>query len=90
MVFDLPNTAIGHRSATIFIGGPRCNWMTALMLTDGPMDGDVFLAYVREFLVLVLQHGDIVVLGNPSSHKLKGMREVIAAAGAIPLGIAAR
>jgi transposase len=52
------------------------------MLTDGPMDGDVFLAYVRHFLCPTLLPGDIVVLDNLSSHKVDGVRQAIEASGA--------
>lgn len=52
------------------------------MLTDGPMDGQVFLAYVENFLCPTLKPGDIVVLDNLSSHKLAAVREAIAAVGA--------
>jgi transposase len=46
------------------------------------MDGHLFLAYVRQFLCPTLQPGDIVILDNLSSHKVAGVKETIAAAGA--------
>ena len=52
------------------------------MVSDGPMDGEMFLAYVRKFLSPTLQPGDIVVLDNLSSHKVAGVKQAIAAAGA--------
>ncbi len=52
------------------------------MLLDGPMDGDAFLAYVRQVLVPELTQGDIVVMDNLPAHKVKGVREVIETAGA--------
>ena len=52
------------------------------MVADGPMDGEMFRAYVDQCLVPVLRPGDIVILDNLSSHKVRGVREVIAAAGA--------
>ena len=52
------------------------------MVTDGPMDGEMFLAYVREFLCPTLQPGDIVILDNLSSHKVSGVEEAIRATGA--------
>jgi transposase len=55
------------------------------MVTDGPMDGAMFLAYTRSFLVPALRPGDIVILDNLSSHKVRGVREAISAAGAILL-----
>jgi transposase len=52
------------------------------MVADGPMDGEMFRAYVDQCLVPVLRPGDIVILDNLSSHKVRGVREAIAAAGA--------
>jgi transposase len=52
------------------------------MLTDGPMDGDVFLAYVTHFLCPTLRPGDIVILDNLSSHKVDGVERAINAVGA--------
>ena len=52
------------------------------MVTDGPMDGEMFLAYVRQFLCPTLQPGDTVILDNLSSHKVAGVKDAIIAAGA--------
>jgi len=52
------------------------------MVTDGPMDGEMFLAYVRQFLCPTLQSGDIVILDNLSSHKVSGVEQAIQATGA--------
>ncbi len=52
------------------------------MVTDGPMDGEMFLAYVRQFLCPTLQPGDIVILDNLSSHKVSGVEKAIRATGA--------
>ena len=55
------------------------------MVTDGPMDGEMFLAYVRQFLCPTLQAGDHVILDNLSSHKVAGVVEAITATGAMLL-----
>ena len=52
------------------------------MVADGPMDGELFLAWVEQFLCPTLKPGDIVVLDNLSSHKVDGVKEAIVAAGA--------
>ena len=49
------------------------------------MDGEMFLAYVRQFLCPTLRPGDIVILDNLSSHKVAGVQDAIAAAGAMLL-----
>lgn len=46
------------------------------------MNGESFLAWVKQFLVPTLRLNDIVVMDNLSSHKVKGVREAIEAVGA--------
>ena len=43
------------------------------------MTGEIFLAYVDQFLVPTLTKGDVVVLDNLSAHKVAGVREAIRA-----------
>ena len=52
------------------------------MVADGPMDGEMFRAYVDQCLLPVLRPGDIVILDNLSSPQVGRVREAIAAAGA--------
>ena len=52
------------------------------MVSDSPIDGEMFLAYVRQFLCPTLQPGDIVVVDNLSSHKVAGVEQAIRAARA--------
>jgi transposase len=49
------------------------------------MDGELFLAWVEQFLCPTLQTGDIAILDNLSSHKVDGVRQAIAAVGATVL-----
>ena len=72
----------GDWQTTTFIGGLRHNQLTAPMVADGPMDGEMFLAWVRQFLCPTLRPGDIVILDNLSSHKVAGVKEAITAAQA--------
>jgi transposase len=67
---------------TTFIAALRCDAVTAAMVVDGPMNGALFLAYVRTFLCPTLQPGDIVIADNLSSHKVAGVRQAIEAVGA--------
>jgi transposase len=75
----------GHWATTTFVGALRRQRLTAPMVTDGPMDGEMFLADVRQFLCPTLQPGDTVILDNLSSHKVAGVQEAITAIGAIVL-----
>jgi len=46
------------------------------------MDGEMFRVYVDRCLLPVLRSGDLVILDNLSSHKVRGVREAITAVGA--------
>ena len=72
----------GHWETTTFVGALRRCRLTAPMVTAGPMDGEIFLAYVRQFLCPTLQPGDTVILDNLSSHKVAGVEAAITATGA--------
>jgi transposase len=48
----------------------------------GPMTGRAFRAYVEPFLAPALAPGDVVVLDHLAAHKVKGVRQALAAAGA--------
>ena len=72
----------GHWKTTTFVAGLRHQQLTAPLVADGPMDGEMFLAYVRQFLCPTLRPGDIVILDNLSSHKVAGVKQAIATAGA--------
>jgi transposase len=72
----------GHWKITTFVAGLRCDEITAPFVIDRPMNGAIFLAYVRQCLVPTLAQGDVVVMDNLSSHKVAGVREAIEAAGA--------
>lgn len=72
----------GHWKTTTFIAALRSDGLTAPTVVDGPVDGSIFLAYVRQQLVPTLSPGDIVVMDNLQSHKVAGVRQAIAAVGA--------
>lgn len=56
--------------------------LTAPMTVQGAVDGQVFLAYVREVLAPTLLKGEVVIMDNLGAHKVKGVREAIEACGA--------
>ena len=76
-----------HRETTTFVGALRVTGFTApltidvltidVLTVDGPINGCIFLAWVRQHLVPTLAPGDIVVIDHPSSHQAKGVREAI-------------
>ena len=79
LVGDAP---FGHWKTTTFIAGLRASGVIAPFVLDGPMTGEMFLVYVRQFLAPELKPGDIVVMDNLAAHKVAGVREAIRAAGA--------
>ena len=46
------------------------------------MTGPAFRAYIEQFLAPALGPGDVVVLDNLAAHKVDGVRQALAAAGA--------
>ena len=79
LVDDAP---FGHWKTTTFIAGLRSSGVIAPFVLDGPMTGEMFLVYVRQFLAPELKPGDIVVMDNLAAHKVAGVCEAIRAVGA--------
>jgi transposase len=75
-------TPHGHWKLTTFIAALRHDQITAPMVIDRPMNGEIFLAYVLTFLLPTLSEGDIVVMDNLAVHKIAGVAEAIEAVGA--------
>ena len=72
----------GHYQTSTLIAAVRLEGPQAPWLFDGPLDGASLLAWVQVGLVPSLQREDVVVLDNLATHKVAGVREAIAAAGA--------
>jgi transposase len=72
----------GHWKTTTFVGALRCDGLTAPLVIDGAINGELFLAYVEQVLVPTLKPGDVVIMDNLRVHKMAGVREAIEAVGA--------
>lgn len=72
----------GHWKTTTFVAALRLDGLTAPTVVDGAINGELFLAYVRQQLVPTLARGDVVVMDNLAAHKRDGVRQAIEAAGA--------
>jgi transposase len=72
----------GHYQTTTMIAGVRRKGPQAPWLFGGAMDGELFLAWVKQGLVRCLQPDDVVVMDNLATHKVAGVREAIEGAGA--------
>ena len=71
----------GHWKTTTFVAALGADGLTAPLVVDGAMTGDLFVAYVERVLVPTLRAGDIVVMDNLSSHKRAEVRQAIEGAG---------
>jgi transposase len=72
----------GHWKTITFVAGLRHDQMVAPFVLDGPMNGPIFVGYIKQYLVPTLSRGDIVIMDNLPSHKVTGVREAIESAGA--------
>ena len=72
----------GHWKTTTFVAGLRQSGVVAPLVLDGPMNGEVFRAYVEQMLAPTLLPGDVVIMDNLSAHKVDGIRQAIEAQGA--------
>jgi transposase len=68
---------LGAWKTITFVGALRHNKMTAPMVVEGAMTGEMFLAYVEQCLVPTLRPNDIVVMDNCRVHLVAGIREAI-------------
>lgn len=72
----------GHWKTSTLIAAVCLEGIVAPYIHDGPIDGETFRAYVEQVLAPILLPGDLVVMDNLSSHKVRGVREAIDATGA--------
>jgi len=72
----------GHYQTTTLIAAVRLRGPCAPWLFEGPMDGELFLAWVRQGLVPALRPEDVVILDNLATHKMAGVRQAIEGVGA--------
>jgi transposase len=72
----------GHWKTMTFVAGLRHDGVVAPFVIDGAMNGEMFLAYIKQGLVPTLQPGDIVIMDNATIHKVAGVAEAIEAIGA--------
>ena len=72
----------GAWRTTTFLAALRHDRIDAPCVIDGPINGEIFLAYVEQFLVPTLKPGDIVIMDNLGSHKSISVRRAVKAADA--------
>src|SRR5262249_14154770 len=71
----------GHWQTTTFVAALGLGGMTAPLVIDGAMTGDLFVAYVGQVLLPTLVPGDIVIMDTWACHKRAWVRELIEGVG---------
>jgi transposase len=72
----------GRWRTLTFLAALRWDRIDAPCVIDGPIDGEMFLAYVEQILVPTLRPSEIVMIDNLGSHKGWAVRRAIRATGA--------
>ena len=72
----------GRYPTSTLISGIHLQDPCAPWLFEGPMNGERFLGWVQQGLAPRLQAGDLVIMDNLATHKIRGVREALEAAGA--------
>jgi hypothetical protein len=72
----------GHYQTTTLVAGRRLGGPCAPWLFGGAMNGEMFLAWVQQGLAPALRTGEVVILDNLATHKIRGVREALEAVGA--------
>lgn len=62
---------------TSILSSIRLNGDTVPLIFKGTLNGELFGAYIKQFLAPTLREGDIVIMDNCSSHKTKGVLQPI-------------
>jgi len=67
---------------TTIMSSFRLNGDMVPLVFEGSLNGEFFKEYIRQCLAPTLRKGDIVIMDNLTSHKVKGATDPIIAAGA--------
>jgi len=71
----------GHWQSSTFIAALRQESIAAPFLVAGPVDAEVFTAYLERVLCPQLREGDTLILDNLATHKVQNVRRLLAAHG---------
>ena len=71
----------GHWQSSTFIAALRQERIAAPFLIEGPVDAEVFTAYLQHVLCPQLRPGDTVILDNLSTHKIQDVTRILSPQG---------
>ena len=72
----------GTYQTSTLISGIRLDGPCAPWLFEGSMNGEMFLAWVEQGLAPTLRAGELVIMDNLATHKIRGVQEAIHFRGA--------
>jgi transposase len=67
---------------TTFLGAMRSTGFVAPLCVEGAVNGEIFSGWVEQHLAQTLRPGDVVVMDNLSSHKMRRVVQAIEQVGA--------
>jgi transposase len=76
------STPFNHKKNTTLIAAIRLGGKPVTGKIEGSMRGSTFLEYLTQTLVPVLNKGDVVIMDNLQTHKVKGVEEAVRRADA--------
>jgi transposase len=71
----------GRWKTTTFVAGLTTRGIIAPLVIDGPINGELFVAYLRQQLIPAMRAGDTLVLDNLSAHKSVAVANALQEAG---------
>lgn len=71
----------GHWQSSTFIAALRHEGIAAPFLVEGPVDAEVFTAYLEQVLCPQLHAGDTLILDNLATHKIQNVTRLLSARG---------
>jgi transposase len=71
----------GHWQSSTFIAALRHEQIEAPFLVDGPVDAEVFTAYLQQVLWPCLHPGDTLILDNLATHKIQSVGRMLSDRG---------
>jgi len=76
------STPCGHWNTVTMLSSMRLDASTEALVIDGPVNKEMFSAYIEKELAPTLRPGDIVIMDNLSAHKDETVRKNIEGRGA--------
>lgn len=71
----------GHWLTVTMLSAVRIDGPIAPLLVDGAIDGEIFTAWIEQFLLRELRPNDVVIMDNLSTHRVAKVSQLLESAG---------